>query len=86
MLVTRSCGGFGPAPKLDLSGGQQVNRRVAAVLTFLRDAGLRPAGEKNPHGLHGNSTFSAPGVRSIWPTRHGAGDHDSRVTAGATAR
>ena len=30
--------------KLDLSGEQLVNRRVAAVLTFLRDAGLRPPG------------------------------------------
>jgi DNA-binding NarL/FixJ family response regulator len=30
--------------KLDLSGEQLVHRRVAAVLTFLRDAGLRPPG------------------------------------------
>ena len=28
--------------KLDLASEQQVHRRVAAVLTFLRDAGLRP--------------------------------------------
>ena len=28
--------------KLGLSGDQALNRRVAAVLTFLRDAGLRP--------------------------------------------
>jgi len=28
--------------KLDLAAEQQVHRRVAAVLTFLRDAGLRP--------------------------------------------
>ena len=28
--------------KLDLASEQQVNRRVAAVLTFLRDASLRP--------------------------------------------
>jgi DNA-binding NarL/FixJ family response regulator len=28
--------------KLDLTAEQQVHRRVAAVLTFLRDAGLRP--------------------------------------------
>jgi DNA-binding NarL/FixJ family response regulator len=28
--------------KLDLASEQQLNRRVAAVLTFLRDAGLRP--------------------------------------------
>jgi len=28
--------------KLDLSGEQLVHRRVAAVLTFLRDSGLRP--------------------------------------------
>jgi DNA-binding NarL/FixJ family response regulator len=28
--------------KLDLSGEQAIHRRVAAVLTFLRDAGLRP--------------------------------------------
>jgi hypothetical protein len=30
--------------KLDLSGEQQVNRRVAAVLTFPSDANLRPPG------------------------------------------
>jgi DNA-binding NarL/FixJ family response regulator len=30
--------------KLGLSGEQLVHRRVAAVLTFLRDAGLRPPG------------------------------------------
>jgi len=30
--------------KLDLASEQQVNRRVAAVLTFLRDAGLRTPG------------------------------------------
>jgi len=30
--------------KLDLSGEQLVHRRVAAVLTFLRDASLRPPG------------------------------------------
>jgi DNA-binding NarL/FixJ family response regulator len=30
--------------KLDLASEQQVNRRVAAVLTFLRDASLRPPG------------------------------------------
>ena len=30
--------------KLDLSGEQQVNRRVAAVPTFLRDASLRSPG------------------------------------------
>jgi hypothetical protein len=29
-------------PKLGLSGEQAIHRRVAAVLTFLRDAGLRP--------------------------------------------
>ena len=28
--------------KLDLASEQQVHRRVAAVLTFLRDAGLQP--------------------------------------------
>src|SRR5262249_3571596 len=28
--------------KLDLNSEQMVHRRVAAVLTFLRDAGLRP--------------------------------------------
>jgi hypothetical protein len=28
--------------KLDLASEQLVHRRVAAVLTFLRDAGLRP--------------------------------------------
>lgn len=28
--------------KLRLSGEQAIHRRVAAVLTFLRDAGLRP--------------------------------------------
>jgi hypothetical protein len=28
--------------KLRLSGEQAINRRVAAVLTFLREAGLRP--------------------------------------------
>jgi DNA-binding NarL/FixJ family response regulator len=31
--------------KLDLTNEQLVHRRVAAVLTFLRDAGLRPPGE-----------------------------------------
>jgi hypothetical protein len=30
--------------KLDLASEQLVHRRVAAVLTFLRDAGLRPPG------------------------------------------
>ncbi len=30
--------------KLDLASEQRVNRRVAAVLTFLRDASLRPPG------------------------------------------
>jgi hypothetical protein len=30
--------------KLDLVSEQQVHRRVAAVLTFLRDAGLRTPG------------------------------------------
>ena len=30
--------------KLGLSGEQSIHRRVAAVLTFLRDAGLRPPG------------------------------------------
>ena len=30
--------------KLDLASEQQVHRRVAAVLTFLRDAGLRTPG------------------------------------------
>jgi DNA-binding NarL/FixJ family response regulator len=28
--------------KLGLSGDQSLHRRIAAVLTFLRDAGLRP--------------------------------------------
>jgi DNA-binding CsgD family transcriptional regulator len=31
--------------KLGLSGEQAIHRRVAAVLTFLRDAGLRPPSE-----------------------------------------
>jgi hypothetical protein len=30
--------------KLGLTGEQQVHRRVAAVLTFLRDASLHPPG------------------------------------------
>ncbi|WP_277750694.1 hypothetical protein [Nonomuraea polychroma] len=30
--------------KLGLSGEQAIDRRVAAVLTFPRDAGLRPPG------------------------------------------
>ncbi|WP_171074926.1 response regulator transcription factor [Nonomuraea basaltis] len=30
--------------KLGLSGEQAIHRRVAAVLAFLRDAGLRPPG------------------------------------------
>ena len=30
--------------KLDLASEALVHRRVAAVLTFLRDAGLRPPG------------------------------------------
>jgi DNA-binding NarL/FixJ family response regulator len=34
--------------KLDLASEQQVHRRVAAVLTFLRDAGLQP--RKSPGG------------------------------------
>jgi hypothetical protein len=34
--------------KLDLASEQQVHRRVAAVLTFLRDAGLRPRQPPQP--------------------------------------
>jgi DNA-binding NarL/FixJ family response regulator len=34
--------------KLDLASEQLVHRRVAAVLTFLRDAGLRPAASTSP--------------------------------------
>ena len=35
--------------KLDLNNEQMVHRRVAAVLTFLRDAGLRPPGTPISH-------------------------------------
>jgi DNA-binding NarL/FixJ family response regulator len=35
--------------KLDLNSEQMVHRRVAAVLTFLRDAGLRPPGPLPSH-------------------------------------
>jgi DNA-binding NarL/FixJ family response regulator len=35
--------------KLDLTSEQVVHRRVAAVLTFLRDAGLRPPGNSLSH-------------------------------------
>ena len=34
--------------KLDLASEQQVHRRVAAVLTFSRDAGLRPRRQASP--------------------------------------
>ncbi len=39
--------------KLDLAAEQQVHRRVAAVLTFLRDAGLRSRPPGDPQGWPG---------------------------------
>ena len=43
--------------KLDLSSEQLVHRRVAAVLTFLRDASLR-----SPGSAGGPSSIGSPGA------------------------